>query len=241
MMTPRVIAHRGSSAGHPDNSWAAFEAAVTEGADTIECDVVATRDDVLVVRHDLSVGDGFVSDVTAVELEAIEPGTIRLAELLPWAVRVRIDLLVEIKVPDVALATGAMIASSDLRERITVGGFHAPALAAIKAVMPGIRTSLMMGSVVGADELLFLAQAYRVDDIHLCWETRATNPHRLLDPALIAKLRRADLGVTLWHEEREDELRALVALEPDAICTNTPAVLRRIVDRYRENSSRLTT
>ena len=107
--------------------------------------------------------------------------------------------------------------------------------------MPGIRTSLMMGSVVGADELLFLAQAYRVDDIHLCWETRATNPHRLLDPALIAKLRRADLGVTLWHEEREDELRALVALEPDAICTNTPAVLRRIVDRYRENSSRLTT
>jgi len=241
VIIPRVIAHRGSSAAHPDNSWAAFEAAVTEGADTIECDVVATRDDVLVVRHDLSVGDGFVSDLTAAELEAVEPGTLRLAELLPWAARSRIDLLVEIKVPDVALATGAMIASSDLRERITVGGFHAPALAAIKAVMPGIRTSLMMGSVVGADELLFLAQAYRVDDIHLCWETRATNPHRLLDPALIAKLRRAGLGITLWHEEREDELRALVTLEPDAICTNTPAVLRRIVDRYRENSSKLTT
>jgi len=27
-------------------------------------------------------------------------------------------------------------------------------------------------------------------------------------------------------------LRALVALEPDAICTNTPAVLRRIIDRH---------
>jgi hypothetical protein len=27
-------------------------------------------------------------------------------------------------------------------------------------------------------------------------------------------------------------LRALVALEPDAICTNTPAVLRRIVDKH---------
>src|SRR5206468_12942389 len=92
MTIPRVIAHRGSSAAHPDNSWAAFEAAVTEDADTIECDVVATRDDVLVVRHDLSVGDRFVSDVTALELGAIEPGTIRLAELLPWAVRVRIDL-----------------------------------------------------------------------------------------------------------------------------------------------------
>src|SRR5436309_866130 len=40
---PQVIAHRGSSARHPDNSWAAFEAALVDGADAIECDVQATR------------------------------------------------------------------------------------------------------------------------------------------------------------------------------------------------------
>ena len=51
--------------------------------------------------------------------------------------------------------------------------------------------------------------------------------------ALIEHLRRHGLAITLWHEEREAELRALVALEPDAICTNTPAVLRRIVDSHR--------
>jgi hypothetical protein len=45
-------------------------------------------------------------------------------------------------------------------------------------------------------------------------------------------LRKARLAVTLWHEERVDELRALVALRPDAICTNTPATLRRIVDEF---------
>ena len=50
--------------------------------------------------------------------------------------------------------------------------------------------------------------------------------------AAIDRLRDAALALTLWHEEREDELRALVALEPDAICTNTPAVLRRIVDAH---------
>jgi glycerophosphoryl diester phosphodiesterase len=66
----------------------------------------------------------------------------------------------------------------------------------------------------------------------LCWEGRAPRPHDLLNGALIERLRRADLTITLWHEEREDELRALVALEPDAICTNTPAVLRRIVDKH---------
>ena len=241
MTIPRVVAHRGSSASHTDNSWAAFEAAVTENADAIECDVVATHDGVLVIRHDLSIGNRFVRDLTATELEAAEPGLVRLPELLNWAERVRIDLLIEIKEPDVALATAAMVASSRWRDRVTVCGFHAPALAAIKSAMPGIRTSLMMGSVVGASELAQLARAYCVDGIHPCWDSRATRPHRLLDAAMIEQLHDADLEVTLWHEEREDELRALVAFEPDAICTNTPAVLRRIVDTYQDNRSKLTT
>ena len=55
MTIPRVIAHRGSSAVHADNSWAAFKAAVTEGADAIECDVQLTRDGALVVCHDLAL------------------------------------------------------------------------------------------------------------------------------------------------------------------------------------------
>jgi glycerophosphoryl diester phosphodiesterase len=73
---------------------------------------------------------------------------------------------------------------------------------------------------------------YRTDGIHVCWESRAARPHRLLDRSTIESLQSAGLAVTLWHEEREDELHALVALEPDAICTNTPAVLRRIVDSH---------
>jgi len=81
--------------------------------------------------------------------------------------------------------------------------------------------------------LVSLAAALRVDGVHLCWETRAARPHQLLDRATIGRLRRAGLAITLWHEEREDELHAMVALEPDAICTNTPAVLRRIVESSR--------
>jgi glycerophosphoryl diester phosphodiesterase len=88
----------------------------------------------------------------------------------------------------------------------------------------------MIGSVVAVDELVHLGRAYRANGVHLCWEHRAARPHRLVDAQLVDRLRRADLTVTLWHEERERELRALVALEPDAICTNTPATLRRIVD-----------
>jgi glycerophosphoryl diester phosphodiesterase len=230
---PQVIAHRGSSGVHPDNSWAAFEAAVVEGADAIECDVQATGDGALVIRHDLALGDRLVCDLSAAELEAAELQLIRLAELLDWAEHKRVGLLVEVKEPEATHAVGAMVAASAARGRIVVGGFHGPALAQLKKALPGVRTSFMMGSVMAAEELLRIATAYRVDGVHLCWEARAPRPHRLLDPPFIERLRRTGLAITLWHEEREDELRALVALEPDAICTNAPAALRRIVDAHR--------
>lgn len=232
MRRPKVVAHRGSSVRHADNSWLAFEAAAKEGADAIECDVQATRDGVIVVRHDLAIDDRFVADLRLAEIEAIAPGTVVLADLFAFAESAPIDLLVEIKDPDAAEAVAQMIDASARRHRIVVASFHGPALAAVKATTPNVQTSFMMGSVAGPEELIRLAAAFRVDGMHLCWETRAAQPHRLLDRTAIDRLRRAGLAITLWHEEREDELRAMVAFEPDAICTNTPAVLRRIVDRH---------
>jgi glycerophosphoryl diester phosphodiesterase len=50
--TPIVIAHRGASAHRPEHTLAAYELAIELGADFIEPDVVATRDGVLVARHE---------------------------------------------------------------------------------------------------------------------------------------------------------------------------------------------
>jgi glycerophosphoryl diester phosphodiesterase len=227
---PSVIAHRGSSATHPDNTWAAFEAAAAEGADAIECDVQLTRDDMLIVRHDLTIGGELVRDLAASAVVAAQPGTLELCALLRWARIKGLEVLVEIKEADAAPAVIRTIRRCTSLDRVVVGGFHGPMLASIKAALPDVRTSFMIGSVVGADELEHLARAYRADGVHLCWEHRAARPHRLVDAMLINRLRGAGFAVTLWHEERERELRALVAIEPDAICTNTPAVLRRIVD-----------
>ncbi|TMH55604.1 MAG: glycerophosphodiester phosphodiesterase, partial [Betaproteobacteria bacterium] len=149
MRRPQVVAHRGSSTRHADNSWPAFEAAVREGADAIECDVQATREGIIVVRHDLAIDDRFVTDLTLAELEARAPGTIVLADLLAFAERVPIDLLVEIKDPGAAQAVAKMIAASARPDRIVVGSFHGPALAAVKATAPGLRTSFMIGSIAG--------------------------------------------------------------------------------------------
>ena len=52
MHTTRVIAHRGASGWAPEHTETAVRLAAALGADAVEPDLVATRDGVLVVRHD---------------------------------------------------------------------------------------------------------------------------------------------------------------------------------------------
>ena len=51
-----MIAHRGASAYAPENTLAAFELAVEQGADMLEFDVHLSADDQPVVIHDETLG-----------------------------------------------------------------------------------------------------------------------------------------------------------------------------------------
>lgn len=50
---PLVIAHRGASGYLPEHTLEAYRMAIEQGADFIEPDLVVTRDNVLVARHDI--------------------------------------------------------------------------------------------------------------------------------------------------------------------------------------------
>jgi glycerophosphoryl diester phosphodiesterase len=56
---PLLLAHRGASALRPEHTLAAYARAIADGADFIEPDLVATRDGVLVARH-----ENFMSETT---------------------------------------------------------------------------------------------------------------------------------------------------------------------------------
>ena len=60
---PLVIAHRGASGERPEHTLAAYELAIVQGADFIEPDLVATRDGVLVARHENEISG--TTDVAA--------------------------------------------------------------------------------------------------------------------------------------------------------------------------------
>ena len=73
----QVVAHRGSSGAHAEHTLAAYELAVVEGADALECDVRLTRDGVLVCVHDRRIdrtsdGKGVVSTLELAELAELD-------------------------------------------------------------------------------------------------------------------------------------------------------------------------
>lgn len=86
-----VAAHRGWSAKYPENTMAAFRAALELGVDQIETDVRVTKDGRLVLIHDGTVdrttdGSGRVCDLTFEELRRLDAGNgehiLLLSELL---------------------------------------------------------------------------------------------------------------------------------------------------------------
>ena len=60
---PLIFAHRGASALRPEETLAAYEKAIADGADFIEPDLVPTKDGVLVARHESNITE--TTDVAA--------------------------------------------------------------------------------------------------------------------------------------------------------------------------------
>ena len=78
--TPIIFAHRGASAHAPENTLAAFELAVKQGAPAIEFDVKLTSDRQVVIIHDQTLnrttnGSGAVTKQPLAALRELDAGS----------------------------------------------------------------------------------------------------------------------------------------------------------------------
>ncbi|MFM8944016.1 MAG: glycerophosphodiester phosphodiesterase, partial [Actinomycetota bacterium] len=108
MRDPFVVAHRGASSTHPENTIAAFEAAIALGAPFVECDVRLSSDGVAVVIHDPTLerttdGVGAVHERAAADLRRLNAGSAASPQRIPLLTEVldlasnRAGLVLEIK------------------------------------------------------------------------------------------------------------------------------------------------
>lgn len=72
--SPLLMAHRGSSEEFPENTLAAFERALAQGADVLETDIRLTRDDEIILMHDATLDrttdhSGVVAEMTLAQVK----------------------------------------------------------------------------------------------------------------------------------------------------------------------------
>ncbi|MCM3046768.1 glycerophosphodiester phosphodiesterase [Bacillus altitudinis] len=158
-----IIAHRGSSSAAPENTIAAFDVAVEQGADYIELDVQMTMDQHVVVIHDDTVerttnGNGLVKSYTLDQLKKLDAGSWfdqqytneripTLQEILERYSQ-RIGILIEIKHPKrqigIEKAVARIINRFAYSRHIIIQSFDVHALQRIKALAPSLRTALII-------------------------------------------------------------------------------------------------
>lgn len=159
-----IIAHRGSTGTHPENTMPAFEEAYRVGADGIELDVQMTKDGALVIIHDeridrTSNGKGWVKDFTLEELRQLDFGTHHsdafagtkiptLEEVLEWVVPTQLHLHIELK-NGVVRYDGLedrvveWVHHYELVERVTISSFNHYSLVYVHRKHPHIETAIL--------------------------------------------------------------------------------------------------
>lgn len=244
MSRPLVIAHRGASGELPENTLAAFERAVELSADMIETDLHLSRDGIVMIHHDASLGRlGDVAEIrdrTAAELAALNaaPGA-TVVERIPTLLDVldrfgaRMQFNLELKVDAreqayVGLEERVLqeVEARGLMDRMLFSSFDDGVLERLRARSPHARLAVL---VAARRPFGILKRAERVG-------AEAINPQCLLvNAALVRAAHRAGLAVYPYTANEIPEMTRLLDCGVDGIITNYPARLRELV-LARENA-----
>ncbi|WP_330477274.1 glycerophosphodiester phosphodiesterase family protein [Streptomyces platensis] len=219
-----TIGHRGMMGVEPENTLRSFVRAEQEGLDVIELDLHLSKDGALVVMHDADVdrttdGAGPISERTLAELRELDAGRgERIPVFEEVVAAVKASLQAEIKDVAAAQALAEVLRSRDLVDRVDVISFHDEALAAIRTLLPGVRTALV-GSRYGADV---------VDRALAVGATMLSLNIRRLTLELVERAHAAQLKVVAWTVNTHDQLRLARGLGLDGVVTDLPEIRRAV-------------
>ncbi|MGF1429636.1 glycerophosphodiester phosphodiesterase [Kitasatospora sp. LaBMicrA B282] len=238
---PLAFAHRGGDLGKPENSLAAFEAAVALGYRYLETDVHATSDGVLVAFHDSRLDRVTDRSGAVAELPWAEVGRARIGGTEP--IPLLVDLLgafpdaqvnIDVKAAPAVAPLVEAIRRTNAWDRVCVGGFSDSRLAAVRALAgPRLATSLSPREVL-ALRLRSLAgpllPGRRSPWPAVCAQVPERHRGvRVVDRAFVRAAHRLGLQVHVWTVDEPERIRALLDLGVDGIMADRIDVLRDVL------------
>lgn len=230
-----VIAHRGASHGAPENTLAAFQLAIDEGADAIELDVQQTSDGEIVVIHDKDVKrvtgtDGNVWELTTSEISRLDAGSsfsqsfrgTRIPTLAQTVdlVGSQASLMIELKInghnPNLANNVLDLVRNAEPLHRYSFISLDYDALQQIRRLDPVQKIGLLVSANIGNINSL------DVDFLALS--------KSLIDPSLMAEARNMERPVYVWTIDDENDMIRMLDMGIDGIITNRPGLLRKLLN-----------
>lgn len=177
-----IVAHRGASGQAPENTMAAFELAITQGAQMIELDVQRTRDDRLVVFHDSTLrrtsnGRGRIARKDYAELRTLDAGSwfsgafagerIPLLDDVLAKMRGRVYLNIEVKSTAVRDGTAELLIRTIHRNHaagsVLISSFHHGVVKQIKLAAPDLATAVILHPTKPAQNIAAVVRRARAD------------------------------------------------------------------------------
>lgn len=253
---PLIIGHRGASAVAPENTLAAFERALIDGADGLEFDVRLARDRAPVVIHDdtlrrTALREGSIAALSSSELNQVDVGTwfnlrfpaaaqpaytheriITLARLFELMQERDALLYVEMKCTEadasaLAAEVARLVREYDLVNRVVVESFALDAIAEIKRCAPEIRTAALFEPKLSRP--LPSARKIIAQAIHHGADEIAL--HRsLATRRVVEAARQRDLRTVVWTVDSPAWIKRARDFGIQAIITNRPAEMRARLD-----------
>ena len=243
---PLVIAHRGAAGDAPENTLAAFELALAQGADGVELDVHLSSDGVPVVIHDFRLerttsGRGRVRKHSLPELRRLDAGSwfnrrhpararaqyagLRiptLAEALAWVRERRCFAYVEIKqgripYPGIEAKVLRAIDGAGVRELSIIISFNHATLKRLRRLDPEIPLGIDFTRPLLA---LHRARLLRATTVVPHWAFASRR--------FLARAHRAGVRVLVWDLDQTQWMRRKIADGVDGIMTRYPAKLTEI-------------
>lgn len=239
------IAHRGASWDAPENSIAAIEAAIEQGADYIELDVQQTADGTLVLIHDRDLlrvaGDRrAIWDIDYEELAQLDAGSwfsmsfagepVPTLEQAIEVIRGRAQLYLEIKtapqMPNLVEDTIAELQRLEFVDDTIIAALSPRVLNQALALEPDLRSSLLVHTAIG---------------------TLASHPFNALGlrdgivtPRQIRAARQGDYELHVWTVNNRRDMHRFIDMGVDGIITDVPALLNEVLaEREQLNRTEL--
>ncbi len=254
---PLVIAHRGASGTHPENTFPAIFRAIELGSDIVELDLRMTKDGHVVVIHDGSVdrttdGHGLVAQLTLAQIKALDAGsaftpdggktfpfrgkgiTVPTLEEVLTALPEQL-LMLEVKVGTARMIRQVIASLRRLRaiERVSIELFSIKTKLAklMRSLEPNLTTGHTRSELVRFVALAKLGLAWRFRRRAFAIEMPPRrNRLAVSSKRTLKAASRKGIPMFVWTVNNENDMRRFLDWGAAGLFTDHPESLRRLVD-----------